>query len=167
MEAQEDRADTGPPRRLERLPSWLAGQVSKNAQRLVSDGLAQEGARRQHFVVLTALAERGAASQAALGRRLWIDRSELHAILNELERDGLVARIRDESDHRRNLVQLTPPGVAALERLDAQVEAAQDALLAPLSSRERSELRRLLKRLVDHHGNPTHGSAAQSSDTPA
>jgi DNA-binding MarR family transcriptional regulator len=126
----------------------LTNELGRRATRLVSDALAQEGARRQHFTVLTSLAEQGQASQAALGRRLWIDRSDLHAILNELERDGLVARVRDEQDRRRNVVTLTPAGTAALERLDQRVEAAQRALLEPLSDVERRELIRLLELLV-------------------
>jgi DNA-binding MarR family transcriptional regulator len=125
--------------------------VARHAGRLVADALAEEGVRRQHFTVLSALAEQGAASQAALGRRLWIDRSDLHAILGELERDGLVARVRDAEDRRRNLVELTPAGAATLKRLDARVQAAQNELLEPLSSAERQRLRRLLKRLVEHH----------------
>jgi MarR family transcriptional regulator, lower aerobic nicotinate degradation pathway regulator len=140
--------DYDPPDRLQRLPSWLAGQVSRQAQRLVDEGLAREGARRQHFVVLTSLAEQGPASQAALGRRLWIDRSDLHAILNELEANGQIARVRDETDRRRNVVALTRAGRSALARLDKRVNAAQDALLAPLSARDRRELQRLLERVA-------------------
>jgi MarR family transcriptional regulator, lower aerobic nicotinate degradation pathway regulator len=143
-----DEQGYDPPRRLRQLPSWLTGQVARRAQRLVAEALEQEGARRQHFTVLASLAEDGASSQAALGRRLWIDRSDLHAILNELERDGLVARIRDEQDRRRNLVRLTPAGKAALKRLDKRIDAAQEALLEPLSVRDRRELSRLLKRLL-------------------
>jgi DNA-binding MarR family transcriptional regulator len=139
------------PRRLTGLPSWLLGQSSLHAHRLVSDALAGEGARRHHYTVLLALQEGGASSQAELGRRLWIDRSDLHAVLAELERDGLVSRVRDGSDRRRNLVALTPAGASALERLQARVDGAQEALLAPLSPDERRELRRLLTRLVEHH----------------
>lgn len=137
-----------PPLRLQRLPSWQAAQVARRAQRLIEEALAHEGARRQHFVVLTSLAEQGPASQAALGRRLWIDRSDLHAILNELESTGQVARARDETDRRRNVVALTRTGRAALARLDKRVDAAQAALLAPLPAADRRELRRLLERLV-------------------
>jgi MarR family transcriptional regulator, lower aerobic nicotinate degradation pathway regulator len=144
-EPDDLRAEYDPPRRLRRLPSWLAGQVAQRGQRLVNEALAQEGARRQHFTVLTSLAEQGSASQAALGRRVWIDRSDLHAILNELESEGLVARVRDERDRRRNLVTLTAAGEAALERLGKRVDAAQKALLEPLSASERRELRRLLE----------------------
>jgi MarR family transcriptional regulator, lower aerobic nicotinate degradation pathway regulator len=146
VEAEDDRAPYDPPRRLRRLPSWLIGQLAARAQGLV----AEEGARRQHFSVLTSLAEQGAASQAALGRRLWIDPSDLHAILAELERDGFVARVRDEQDRRRNLVTVTPAGRSALKHLDERVDAAQKALLEPLSAGERRELLRLLERLVDH-----------------
>jgi MarR family transcriptional regulator, lower aerobic nicotinate degradation pathway regulator len=148
MGVENDRAEYDPPVRVRRLPSWLISQLATKAQRIVSEELAQEGARRQHFAVLTSLSEQGATSQAALGRRLWIDRSDLHAILNDLEGDGLVARLRDEQDRRRNLVTLTPPGRAVLKRLDKRIDAAQNALLAPLSTSDRRELRRLLQQLV-------------------
>lgn len=148
--ADDDRAEYDPPARLRSLPTWLASELARKGQRLVTEALAQEGARRPHFTVLTSLSEQGQASQAALGRRLWIDRSDLHAILNELESEGLLARVRDQHDRRRNLVTLTPAGRAALKRLDKQVEAAQNALLEPLSASDRRELRRLLDLLI--HG---------------
>jgi MarR family transcriptional regulator, lower aerobic nicotinate degradation pathway regulator len=136
-----------PPRRVRELPSWLVNQAALQAQRLV----AEAGVRRHHFAVLAALEEGGAASQAALGRRVWMDRSDLHAVLNELEGEGLVARVRDERDRRRNLVRLTPVGAERLLDLQWRTEEAQDALLEPLSPDERAELSRLLRRLVDHH----------------
>jgi DNA-binding MarR family transcriptional regulator len=139
------------PQRLTQLPSWLTAQVAQHGARLVNDALGEAGMRRHHFAVLTALAEQGATSQAELGRRLWLDRSDLHAVLNDLESRALVARIRDESDRRRNLVQITPAGEAALRDLDARVSAAQDALLAPLAAAEREELLALLRRVLAHH----------------
>jgi DNA-binding MarR family transcriptional regulator len=144
----EHESGYDPPLRLQRLPSWLAARLARRAQRLVEEALAHEGARRQHFVVLTSLAEQGPASQAALGRRLWIDRSDLHAILNELESRDQVARVRDETDRRRNVVALTRTGRTALARLDKRVDAAQEALLAPLPAADRRELRRLLERVA-------------------
>jgi DNA-binding MarR family transcriptional regulator len=146
-----DRAEYDPPDRITRLPSWLTGQIAATATSLVAEALATDGLRRPHYLVLSALAERGAASQAALGRRLLIDRSEIHALLGELEQGGHVARVRDQHDRRRMLVELTPSGARALKRLDKQVKTAQEALLAPLSATDRRELERLLARLVEHH----------------
>ena len=56
--------------------------------------------------------------------------------LNDLERGGLVERVRDVRDRRRDLVGLTAAGAAKLEELDARVQAAQDALLEPLPAAE-------------------------------
>jgi len=150
MAADDERSEYDPPARLRRLPSWLASELARRGQALVAEALAQEGVRRQHFAVLTSLAEQGAASQADLGRRLLIDRSDLHALLAEMERDGLVARVRDARDRRRNVVTLTPAGEAALARLDERVDSAQRALLEPLSAKERREVTRLLERVVSH-----------------
>lgn len=140
--------DYDPPQRVRQMPSWLVGQASHRAQTLVSEALAEEGMRRQHFTVLTSLAEQGEASQATLGRRLWIDRSDLHAIVSELERTGLIARIRDPTDRRRNVVTITSSGKSTLKRLDALIDRAQRELVAPLSANDRRELTRLLERLI-------------------
>jgi MarR family transcriptional regulator, lower aerobic nicotinate degradation pathway regulator len=150
MEADEAHLAYDPPERMRRLPSWLASQLARRGAALVGEALAKEGVRRQHFAVLTSLAEQGAASQAELGRRLWIDRSDLHALVTELDRDGLVARVRDPEDRRRNVVTLTPHGKTLLRRLDKRVDAAQTALLEPLSAGERREVIRLLERVVSH-----------------
>jgi MarR family transcriptional regulator, lower aerobic nicotinate degradation pathway regulator len=146
-----DLAEYDPPDRVRRLTSWLTGRLAATASGLVTDALAAEGLRRQHFTVLGALAERGAASQAALGRRLLIDRSDMHALLSELERDGLVTRVRDPDDRRRMLVELTPAGTRALKRLDRRIEAAQEAFVAPLSASDRRVLQRLLTQLLEYH----------------
>jgi DNA-binding MarR family transcriptional regulator len=148
MDAELRATQPDPPRRLAGLPSWLLAQVAARGSELVSASLADEGVRKHHFSVLLALREGGAASQAALGRALGIDRSDLHAVLNDLEERGFVERVRDEGDRRRNKVAMTDVGGRALERLDARVQAAQDELLAPLSPRQRQDLVRWLARLA-------------------
>jgi DNA-binding MarR family transcriptional regulator len=135
------------PRRVSALPSWLLSQVALEAHRLVTEA----GVRRQEFAVLAGLAEGGPASQAELGRRVLMDRSDLHGVLNHLQRAGLVARVRDKQDRRRNVVRLSPAGAQRLRELEARAAAAQDELLAPLSEDEQRELRRLLIRLVEAH----------------
>ena len=139
------------PTRLARLPSRLLGQAALHAQRLVAEVLAAEGVRKHHFAVMVALDEGGPASQAALGRRLSIDRSDMAAVVMDLERDGLLSRERDERDRRRNVVRLTPAGRRLLRRLETCVAGAQETLLEPLSAAERADLERLLLRVVAHH----------------
>ena len=140
-----------PPQRLLRLPSWLLAQGAGHAQRLVADALADHGMRRHHFAALAALHEQGQSSQVVLGRRLALDPSDLHAVLNDLEQRGLVARVRDAQDRRRNVVELTDAGERALTDLGDRVDAAQHTLLGGLTDSERHQLVSLLTRLHDHH----------------
>lgn len=144
-----DERDYDPPRLLRTLPSWLLSRAAWAAQAEVRASLADAGVRRHHFTVLLALEEAGPASQAALGRRLGIDRSDMAAVVADLERDGLIGRERDARDRRRNVVTLTTAGATALTRLQARVSGAQETLLAPLSPAERAELVRLLSRIVE------------------
>ena len=71
------------------LPSWLLNQAALAANRLVADGLeGAVGAHRSQFAVLSALDEFGPASQADLGRRSGIDRSDMVALVNALSATG-------------------------------------------------------------------------------
>jgi MarR family transcriptional regulator, lower aerobic nicotinate degradation pathway regulator len=140
------------PSRLRALPSWLVNQTSVPANSLVSAALASADARRDHYKVLAALDEYGPASQATLGRRCGIDRSDMVATINELTERGFVDRAPDPTDRRRNVITLTRKGRGHLRKLDRLVAEAQDKLLVPLSPGERTQLVDLLTRIVDHHG---------------
>jgi Transcriptional regulators len=142
--------DLVPSQRLWRLPSWLLNQVAARANRLVGEQFGRPGVRMR-YAVLAGVEEFGPISQAGLGRRLGIDRSDIVAVLNDLEREGLAQRAPDEKDRRRNAIRITRAGTLALHTLDGQVEAARDALLEPLRPHERAQLIELLQRLLEHH----------------
>lgn len=143
-------AQDAPPARLWRLPSWLLTHVTGRSYRLVIEHLGSTN-ERSDYAVLAGLDEFGPVSQATLGRRLGLDRSDVVAFLNRLEGDGLVSRRPDRRDPRRNAVRITRAGSRVLRRLDGQVDAAQAALLEPLSATERRRLVGLLQRLIEHH----------------
>ena len=136
------------PKRLQRLPSWLLSQAALSGDRLVNEALAQEDVRKYHFRVLVALDDDGPLSQADLGRRLAIDRSDMAAVVAELEGRELLARARDDKDRRRNVVTITTAGREALTRMEAGIEQAQTKLLEPLTAAEREQLTELLARLI-------------------
>lgn len=139
------------PSRLTGKPSWLITRLSTHAHRLSTDAFAQAGARGYHFRILAALDEFGQASQADIGRRTDMDRSDVVAALNELADHGFIERSLDPDDRRRNLVSITKAGERQLSQLDQDLDAAQDELLEPLSKQERRDLTALLTRLLEHH----------------
>jgi MarR family transcriptional regulator, lower aerobic nicotinate degradation pathway regulator len=141
-------APDAPPALLTAKPTWLISQVSGHAHRLLTAALAGAGARGYHVRVLAALAEFGPASQASLGRRVEMDRSDVTAAVSELAADGLVERAADPGDRRRNVVTITGAGRDRLAVLDAVLDDVQEELLAPLSTAERAALVGLLERLA-------------------
>jgi DNA-binding MarR family transcriptional regulator len=143
------------------MPSWLLSRAAMIAQRLVADALGQADARRVHVCVLATLAEFGAHSQADLGRRCGIDRSDMVTLINELAGDGFVARATDETDRRRNVITLTGAGQRQLEELLTLLESSQEELLAGLAAEERAQLAALLARVIDSHPEFVAGGWAQ------
>jgi DNA-binding MarR family transcriptional regulator len=140
------------PARLTSKPTWLLSQAAMHGHRLLTDGLAPAASRGYHYRLLAALEEFGPASQARLGGRAGVDRSDVVAALNDLAARGMVERTPDPADRRRNIVTITPAGRAHLRRLDRLLAGVQDELLAPLSPAERAQLVRLLTRILEHHG---------------
>jgi DNA-binding MarR family transcriptional regulator len=140
--------DEQTPSVLTRLPSWLLTQSAAQASRTVTESFAAVGARTYHFRLLATLVEFGPASQAALGRHSYIDRSDVVAALNELEADGYVERTPDPDDGRRNIITITAAGRRHYKRLLMVATKAQDEIFAPLSATDRTRLATLLTKLL-------------------
>lgn len=139
------------PARLEGRATWLVSRAYLRSSTLLSAGFEAhgDGLRSYHYRLLAALEEWGPASQAELGRRTAIDRSDVTAALTGLESRGLVERSADPGHKRRNIVTITADGVEQLRRLDTIVDAIQDAFLAPLTPAQRRQFIALMSRLVE------------------
>ena len=140
------------PSRLRSLPSWLLGQASVRAQRVVNEVLTGQGAHRSQFALLAVLDEFGPLSQTALSERSGLDRSDVVRWVDELVADKLVRRSQDPDDRRRNLVTITAAGRRRLDALHIELRQAQRDLLSALSDEERDQLVALLGRLLGLRG---------------
>ena len=144
-------SDEGAAGRLRALPTRLVNQVALLADRATERALEHTGSRRHHYALLPTLQAFGPDSQAELGRRTRIDRSDIVAALNDLAERGFVERSPDPGDRRRNIVTMTDSGARHLAELDRRLDTAQEELLAGFSAAERAELVELLTRILDHH----------------
>ncbi|MEV6110338.1 MarR family winged helix-turn-helix transcriptional regulator [Streptomyces sp. NPDC051940] len=138
------------PERLLAKASWLVKEVAVYAGRLSHEGFAAAGARPYWYPLLAALDEFGPSSQADLGRRCGIDRSDVVAAVSAMADAEYVRRTEDRVDRRRNVITLTTAGERELRALDGHLAAVQEALLEPLDGAEREQLVRLLQRVRAH-----------------
>jgi DNA-binding MarR family transcriptional regulator len=68
--------------------------------------------------------EAGAATQDALSRRIFVDRSNAGRAFKRLEQAGYIGRRKDDADNRTNLIDITPKGQEAaieVKRLSAEM----------------------------------------------
>ncbi|MGI5330246.1 MarR family winged helix-turn-helix transcriptional regulator [Actinomadura nitritigenes] len=139
------------PARLEGRATWLVSRAHTRASGLLGAGFEAhgDGLRSYHYRLLAALEEWGPASQADLGRRTGIDRSDVTAAMTGLESRNLVERAADPAHKRRNIVTITPAGVERLLELDKVIDGVQDEFLAPLTAAQRRQFIALLSRLLD------------------
>ncbi len=144
------KVDDAMPARLRVMPTWLISQVENRAHRQLAERLAAAGSRGYHYRLLAALQEFGPASQASLGRRTQMNRSDVVPAVGELVDQGLAERTGDPADRRRNVITMTAAGEERLRALDAVLAEVQDELLAPLSPAERGEFTQLLTRILAH-----------------
>lgn len=114
---------------------------------LMSRRLAEHGVRIGQLPALLALYEEDGLTQSELARRTGVEQPTMAVALRRMERDGLVRRAADASDHRKAQVWLTARAVGIREPLQRQREELDETSLAGLSIEERERLKRLLLRM--------------------
>ncbi len=126
-------------------------QASNLMHKTGTNAVSGVGATTQQWAVLGALAgpraDEGELSIKQLMEYLMISRQSLTAILDRLERSGLVQRDRAGGDGRIRNVSLTPKGQSTWKELQPKIRAFYGAALADFSVEESYLLMLLLDRL--------------------
>ena len=105
-------------------------------------GHGLSGAGRQALAVLEGAG--GPLSPTVIAERLLVTTASTTSLLDTLERRGLVTRLPDPDDRRRQLVTLTDDGRRVVDEFLPQVVALQTAVMAGISETERTRLLRSL-----------------------
>lgn len=108
------------------------------------------GGRTGRRRILTALARHPNLPQKELQELLYIQSGSLSEIIIKLEADGLVEKVRSETDGRQWNLRLTPQGQTEAARREAAYERQVSEMMACFSTQERMQLHRLLDTMLCH-----------------
>lgn len=144
----EQRPDEWPPAGLAARLAFLLKHVQAGFNAATEPALTDVEVDGRGYAVLTVLAGERPLSQHQAALRLAVDRTTMVALIDGLEAKGLVSRRPDPHDRRRNIVDVTTAGHAAMKRAGEAIEQAERRFLAPLGEAGARQFKDALLTLV-------------------
>ncbi len=135
----------------ERRRADLAAMVVPLGRRLIdAEGpvLERHGLTMWAYVVLSALADAVAPTQAALAEAIGADKTRIIPVLDDLQARGLIERRADPDDRRARLLSLTPSGRRLRATVQVQIQRGEERWLGRLSAEERATFLAVLAKLT-------------------
>jgi MarR family transcriptional regulator, 2-MHQ and catechol-resistance regulon repressor len=116
--------------------------TAKTAALIDSSGLTHG-----QFAVLEALYHLGPMCQHSLAKKLLRSGGNITTVIDNLERDKMVRRVRNPKDRREIEIHLTPKGRRLIARVFPEHARVIEKLMSGLTPEEQTELRRIAAKL--------------------
>ena len=125
----------------------LIAEFGKAFSRRILAEMEQCGTTPARARLLSALQSRGSSKMSEIGSQLGVTARNVTKLVDGLEQEGLVVRKPHPQDRRATLVQLTAQGAYVCKET-ALADRASAKLFAELSEAERTQLARILRKLL-------------------
>ncbi len=109
--------------------------------------LGRFGLRRSTYSALSVVTDNPGVRQSDVSQALAIERPNMVQILDELQRSGLIVRVRDPGDRRAYLLSATTAGTALMAEAGAALHAHDQRLTEGFSAEQRRALIAALRRV--------------------
>ena len=119
-----------------RTVPWMARTVHRLYDAKSQKVLDREGLPIAYWYYLRVLAERGEVNQLELSKRVGIASTTAVPALDNLEKRGLVQRVRDPNDRRKHFIKLQPEGKRLVDELLPELTEMISASLDGISQRD-------------------------------
>ncbi|WP_435747328.1 MarR family winged helix-turn-helix transcriptional regulator [Microbacterium sp. PMB16] len=126
--------------------SFLLARASALSNAAGNAALFEFGFKVRSYAVLELAASESQVSQREIAEYLRLDPSQVVSLVDELEKDALVAREADPRDRRANAIIATVQGRERLTRARISLREAEAAVHFGLTAEERATLVLLLRK---------------------
>lgn len=105
-----------------RTPAWAMRTLYRLYAQICKPVHQAEGLTDSQYIVLRTLTERGRLNQLELGQRTAFPPTTVTSLLDGMEERGLLVRVRERTDRRKQYVELTDRGRAMNDRLAPEMK---------------------------------------------
>ncbi len=126
---------------------FLMNRTARGMKRALDAKLFDYELTATQYIVLIRMYEEDGISLTELGERLYLDNPTLTGIIDRMERDGLLQRMRDDIDRRVVNVYLTPKGKLLRYEIEHLAEKTDDDIWKGFSESEKSEMLNYIERI--------------------
>jgi DNA-binding MarR family transcriptional regulator len=137
---------------LQEFPPYLFHLITSCLNQRLLERLRPHGVTVQRWRVLMVVANLGPRSIRELVELTLIPQSALSRVVDQMERDGLVARWASQTDSRSVRVQLTEHGRTMYQQLEPTAREHADAVVANFDASELETLQAFLRRILGNLG---------------
>ena len=130
--------------------SFLLARANAVALAAAHSALVPFDLRVRSYSILALVSTGTSPSQRELAEFLRLDPSQVVALIDDLERRGLIKRETDPRDRRLNVVVTTEAGDSVFREARVAVRAAETEFRKDLSPKESEQLKALLQILAFH-----------------
>ena len=129
--------------------AFLLAQVGAHAAQRYAERIAELDLTPAQVGLLRLVATRPGQSQQAIAAQLGTQPTRLVALVDGLEKRGLIERHRNPDDRRLYALELSEDGRALMSRVALASMAHERAITAALTEDERATLHALLTKIAD------------------
>ncbi len=132
---------------LPRLLGYNLRRANQASWRTYVSFIGEQKIRPGLFSLLCLVRFNAGIAQIDLGTHLGVDKASIVALLDRLERAGLIERRRSTRDRRRQGISLTPSGEAEFESLMSQVRQLERHMSSRFNKQELDQFLGYLQRM--------------------
>ena len=135
------------------LDRWV-GYIADNSSKIICDAFSERvmklGVTRVQWIALYYLGKEEFISQKELAEKMNIKESSVARLLDRMERDGLVERVKNENDKRVTNLGLTNKGKQYRIKLLTEGEEFEKLLYKNISEEEMKIFTMVLEKMVNN-----------------
>lgn len=142
---------------------FMLSKVGNSVSERFAAIVGEFGLVPRQFFVLNLISEHQGESQQAIAESIGVAKSQMVAVVDELEQKGMLERRANPSDRRQHALYVTPRGMELREKTRAAARKHEQWIRSQLSADEARAVLAALQKIAIADGTPlgVHGTLAK------